>query len=130
MAEPSNAASAVQTSAVLVATAVQVLGPIIGPYVVIVIGAAGGGILSLTTAESISRVAGFKIMLRAMLAGVGLSSAFSWALANMVPVSWGATPEVLLFAVSFSIGFSADKLGALRDKLLAKFSPTDKAPKQ
>lgn len=125
MPAPTNPASAVATSAVLVATAVQVLGPIIGPYVVIVIGAAGGGVLSLTTAESLSRIAGFKIMVRAMLAGVGLSSALSWAIANMVPNSWAATPEVLLFAVSFSIGFSADKLGVIRDKIVARFSNSE-----
>lgn len=129
MTEPVNtAASAVATSAVLVATAVQVLGPIIGPYVVIAIGAAAGGMLSLTTAESPSRWAGFKMMLRALLSGVGLSSAISWALANMAPASWGATPEVLLFGVAFTIGFSADKLGAIRDFLLSKYSKTE-APK-
>ncbi len=126
----SSTSQAVSTSAVLVATAVQVLGPIIGPYVVILIGAAGGGMLSLTTAESMTRRAGFKIMLRAMLSGVGLSSAISWALANLAPVSWAATPEVLLFAVSFSIGFSADKLGVIRDKLMAKISSSAEAPKQ
>lgn len=125
-----SATQAVGTSAVLVATAVQVLGPIIGPYVVILIGAAGGGMLSLTTAESLTRRAGFKIMARAMLSGVGLSSAISWALANAAPASWAATPEVLLFAVSFSIGFSADKLGVIRDRFLAMFGPSEKAPKQ
>jgi hypothetical protein len=123
-----QAAQVTATSAVLVATAVQVLGPIIGPYVVIVIGAVGGGMLSLTTAETLTRRTGFKIMARAVLAGAGLSSAVAWALANMMPASWGATPEVLLFAVSFSVGFSADKLGVIRDKVLSKLNPLE--PKQ
>lgn len=109
------------TSAVLVATAVTALGPVVGPYVVILIGSVWGGTLAVTTTQDIGRRDGLKIVLRAVLMGGGFSAVISWALSNWLPSSWTSSPDILLFPVAVFTGWSADKLGTVRDRLLGKF---------
>lgn len=109
------------TSAVLVATAVTALGPVVGPYVVILIGSVWGGTLAITTTKDISRREGALILVRAILMGVGFSSVISWAISNWLPASWAANSDTLLLPVAVFTGWSADKMGLVRDRLLGKF---------
>lgn len=111
------------TDTALLALAVAALGPVLGPYVVILIGSVWGGVIALTTAQTGNRVDGLKFMLRAVLTGMGLTTTAAWAAAHMLPTSWGATPEILLFAVAVLIGWSTDKLGPVRDRLLGLIAP-------
>lgn len=115
------------SAAVLAVTAVSTLGPFLGPYVVIAIGAVWGGAIAVTTAETATRAQGWRIMLKAFLMGTAFTSAASWMLANWLPASWHASPELFLFGVATFIGWSSDKLGALRDRILNRISP--EAPK-
>lgn len=115
------------TGAVFVTTAVAALGPLVGPYVVVLIGSVWGGILAVSTTEGIDRRLGFKIMLRAIIMGVGFSTMLAWCISNWLPASWSANPDILLFPVAVFTGWSTDKLGTLRDRWFGKFTP--EAPK-
>jgi len=124
----SDTTQQVSTAAILVTAAAAALGPVVGPYVVIAIGGVWGGVLSLTTAESMTRRQGVLILLRSFIASVGFTSLVSWAIAKATPAGWGATPETMLFAVAVFIGWSADRLKGWRDRLIAKFAPEQPKP--
>lgn len=108
-------------NAILVASAVTALGPVVGPYVVILIGSVWGGTLAVTTSKDITRREGVIILARSILTGVGFSSVISWAISNWLPAGWTPTSDTLLFPVAVFTGWSADKLGLVRDRLLGKF---------
>lgn len=84
----------------LAAIAIALLGPMAGPYVLIVFAAMSGALWPLSVADTASRASGAWLLLRCTLTAVALTS----ALAALVQHQW-QIPAIEAFApVAFFIG--------------------------
>ena len=84
----------------LVALAVALLGPLAGPYTLIVFAALAGSLWPLSQAETPSRRAGLWLMLRCAVTAIVLTGVVSaW-----VSRQWGWQPDETMGPVAFVIG--------------------------
>lgn len=104
----------------LAVVAVAMMGPMAGPYVLIVFAALSGALWPLSLAETASRIAGAWLILRCTLTAVALTS----ALAALVQHQWQIPAVETLAPVAFFIGALAKSLQALAGRAGA-----DKEPK-
>lgn len=84
----------------LAAVAIALLGPMAGPYALIVFAALAGALWPLSASETISKSAGAKLLLRCTLTAVALTSALALALQN----HWQIPAVEALSPVAFMIG--------------------------
>ena len=97
MAEPLSSAAG---SASLAVVAVALLGPLAGPYVVIVFAALAGSLWPLSASSTKTRSAGAWLVLRCTTLAVVLTSGISEYLAN----AYGVAPGNTLAPVALAIG--------------------------
>lgn len=84
----------------LAAVAIALLGPMAGPYALIVFAALAGALWPLSASETISKAAGAKLLLRCTLTAVALTSALALAMQRHLEI-----PAVeALSPVAFLIG--------------------------
>lgn len=103
------------------------LGPIIGQYAIILGMALLGTLVALAEREPlVEPVSTWKSLwtaLKFIFRGVALSAAFcSMATAfaiHMVPDSYGITPYAVMSTVAFSIGWTTDRWGSIKDNMIA-----------
>ena len=84
----------------LAAVAIALLGPMAGPYALIVFAALAGALWPLSASETISKAAGAKLLLRCTLTAVALTS----ALALVLQSKWQIPATEALSPVAFVIG--------------------------
>lgn len=84
----------------LAAVSIALLGPMAGPYALIVFAALAGALWPLSAAEAVGRVAGAKLLLRCTLTAVALTS----ALAMVLQSKWQIPATEALSPVAFLIG--------------------------
>lgn len=113
MAEPTMPASVG-----IVTIAVALLGPMAGPYAVIVLSALAGALWALAAAPTDGRRAGALLMLRLVLTAVVLTGGVAWAL----EAQYGWPAHQLLAPVAFATGMGGDRWRALVDVLVAAVS--------
>jgi hypothetical protein len=110
MAEPT-----VPASVGIVTLAVALLGPMAGPYAVIVLSALAGALWALAAAPTESRRAGAWLVLRLVLTAVVLAGGVAWGLESQ----YGWPAHQLLAPVAFATGMGGDRWRALVDVLVA-----------
>lgn len=116
----------------LAAAAIALLGPMAGPYALIVFAAMSGALWPLSIAETASRAPGAWLLLRCTLTAVALTS----ALAALIQRQWQIPAIEALAPVAFFIGALGNGwrpvFGALAKSLqaLAGRAGADKEPKQ
>lgn len=96
MPEPTSTSAGVS----LAVLAVALLGPMAGPYALIVFAALAGALWPLSGAETMTRAAGAWLLLRCTLTAVVLTSALSLALQSY----WAIPAHEALAPVAFAIG--------------------------
>ncbi|GAA4425757.1 hypothetical protein [Acidovorax lacteus] len=84
----------------LAAVSIALLGPLAGPYVVIVFAALAGALWPLSAAETMGRAAGAWLLLRCTLTAVVLTGALSVWLQSY----WAVSATDALAPVAFAIG--------------------------
>lgn len=89
-----------QTGPGLAALFVAFLGPLAGPYALIVFAALAGSLWPLSSADAMTRTAGAWLMLRCTLTAVVLTS----VVANMVQTKYGVQASEAFAPVAFIIG--------------------------
>ncbi len=95
MAEP-NSATAVGVSAFGVAAISAVLGPVVGPWAMVLVGAFLGAVWAVADADTATVRAGVPVFLRGFIA----ATLFTGALAVIAAPHLGAAAEILLFPLS------------------------------
>ena len=93
------------TGAVIVGAAAAALGPILGPYVVVIVCALGGSFVAVTAAPA---SASLWPGLLAMLRGVIVASIATGMLAQLAASTTGMVLGDLLAPVAFAIGWRTD----------------------
>lgn len=88
------------------------LGPIIGPYALIVFGAVVGSLLAMSRTPTATRMDGFKFVLIGVLVALVITGAAIWAVEKYM----GVPANIALLPLSFLIGASRNSLLALIDK--------------
>lgn len=96
MLEPTSSSAGLSLAAV----AIALLGPMAGPYLVIVFAAMGGALWPLSVADTASRAAGAWLLLRCTLTALALTS----ALAALAEQQWQIPAIESLAPVAFFIG--------------------------
>ncbi|CAN7411550.1 hypothetical protein LJR074_002606 [Acidovorax sp. LjRoot74] len=84
----------------LAAVSIALLGPMAGPYALIVFAALAGALWPLSAADTMTRAAGAWLLLRCTLTAVVLTSALSLVLQNQ----WQIPANEALAPVAFAIG--------------------------
>ncbi len=84
----------------LAAVSIALLGPMAGPYALIVFAALAGALWPLSAADTMTRAAGAWLLLRCTLTAVVLTSALSLLLQNQ----WQIPANEALAPVAFAIG--------------------------
>ena len=84
----------------LAAVSIALLGPMAGPYALIVFAALAGALWPLSAADTMTRSAGAWLLLRCTLTAVVLTSALSLVLQNQ----WQIPANEALAPVAFAIG--------------------------
>ena len=84
----------------LAAVSIALLGPMAGPYALIVFAALAGALWPLSAADTMTRSAGFWLMLRCTLTAGALTSALSLLLQSQ----WQIPANEALAPVAFAIG--------------------------
>lgn len=98
----------------LVATLAAALGPLAGEWLVVLAFGFLGSCLALTEADTGSRRAGLLHLLRGVLMAMCFTSLLAWLAAPRL----GASFDIVLPATAALLGWSHDKVGALRDWVL------------
>lgn len=93
----------------LIVVAVAMLGPMAGPYAVIVLSALAGALWALGSAPTPSRLAGGLLLLRLVLTAVVLTGGSAWALETQ----YGWPAQQLLAPLAFGVGMGGDRWRAL-----------------
>lgn len=99
----------------IVAIGVALLGPMAGPYAVIVLAALAGSLWALAQAPTATRSAGALLLLRLVLSAVVLTSGVAWWLEAQY--QWPA--HHVLAPVAFVIGMGGDRWRKLADAIVA-----------
>lgn len=89
----------------IVAIGVALLGPMAGPYAVIVLAALAGALWALAQAPTATRAAGAMLLLRLVLTAVVMTSGVAWLLESQY--AWPA--HQMLAPVAFLIGMGGDR---------------------
>lgn len=84
----------------LAAVSIALLGPMAGPYALVVFAALAGALWPLSAAETMTRKASFWLLLRCTLTAVALTSAMSLVLQSQ----WQIPANEALAPVAFAIG--------------------------
>ena len=84
----------------LAAVSIALLGPMAGPYALIVFAALAGALWPLSASETISKAAGAKLLLRCTLTAVALT----YAMALVLQSQWQIPAVEALSPVAFMIG--------------------------
>lgn len=100
----------------LIGLAIAVLGPLAGPYAVIVLSALAGALWALASTPTPSRLAGGLLLMRLVLTAVVLTGGGAWALST----HYGWSARELLAPLAFVIGMGGNGWMALRAILLAQ----------
>ncbi len=117
------------SGASLAALAIALLGPMAGPYALIVFAALAGALWPLSAASTMSRVSGAWLLLRCTLTAVALTSALSLVLQSQ----WQIPARESLAPVAFVIGALGngwrplfDAVGAALQAVLIRFTGSNK----
>ena len=117
------------SGASLAALAIALLGPMAGPYALIVFAALAGALWPLSAASTMSRVSGAWLLLRCTLTAVALTSALSLVLQSQ----WQVPARESLAPVAFVIGALGngwrplfDAVGAALQAVLIRFTGSNK----
>lgn len=117
----------------LVAISVALLGPMAGPYALIVFAALAGALWPLSAATTMSRAAGAWLLLRCTLTAVALTEVVSL----VVQTHWAIPAKESLSPVAFFIGALGngwrpvfDGVGAAISGLLGMLATRNGGPKQ
>lgn len=109
MAEPTSTVAGVKAS--VTGGLVVMLGPVLGPWVTVVLAAFIGSLWTIGRVETPSRLTAALLLGRVVLTALVLTGAIAASLAHAL--SWSF--DHLLPAVAFSIGALGDKIHSLRD---------------
>lgn len=104
MAEP-----APSVAFIVVSAAVAVLGPVLGPFALLLFGAIGGAFLALSAAGTMTRLQGVWYVVTAVVVSLGLSGLCVWLLERHTSIPG----NLALIPVAFVIAAARDHLGAL-----------------
>ena len=102
----------------LITLAVAVFGPQAGPYIVIVLGALGGGLWALSSATLETRMQGAWLMLRCLVTAIVLTAMIAGLLGPWLGI---ATLETYA-AVAFCIGALGNKWIEIIDSIKTRMS--------
>lgn len=102
----------------IVALGVALLGPMAGPYAVIVLAALAGALWALAQTPTANRSSGALLLLRLVLSAVVLTSGVAWFLEAQY--AWPA--HHVLAPVAFAIGMGGDRWRVLVDVIVAAVS--------
>jgi len=127
MAEPSTSSILIGTGVSSVAT--YLLGPVLGNYAVIFGMGLMGTLVALTdedfhvNGEPVKLAAGlwkaFKFIFRGMALSVAFASLGAYFVIELLPKNYELTPFAVLGSVAFTIGWTSNKMSALKDKLVS-----------
>lgn len=117
---------AVVTGTVASSATTLLLSPVIGQYAIILGMALLGTLVALAERDPVPTGSVFNTMwtaIKFIFRGVALSSAFcsmvTIAVIHALPDSYGITPYAALSTVAFSIGWTTDRWGAIKDGLIS-----------
>jgi hypothetical protein len=99
----------------IVTVAVALLGPLAGPYAVIVLSALAGALWALSAAPTANRADGAWLVLRLVLSATMLTGGVAWWLERTY--DWPV--HQVLAPVAFGIGMGGNRWRALSDRILA-----------
>lgn len=108
MAEP-NTGAFVATGVIL-----AVLGPVLGPALLITFGAVAGSLLAMSKAETLTRWEAVRFLLVGVFIALAITSAVAWALERYL----GVPTNVALMPVAAIIGAARNALLQVMDKLV------------
>lgn len=98
---------------VVTGTLTAALGPILGPYALIVFGAVVGSLLAMSRTPTLSRMDGLKFIGIGVLVALVITGFCVWALEKYL----GIPGNIALMPLSFVIGASRNSLLGLIDKM-------------
>lgn len=104
MTEPTTTTAA--GGSLLLAALTASLGPLLGPWTLILVGGFIGSFLAVTALETVTLGRAVLVLLR----GVGMSGLFSGAAVVLVAPHVGASVDLLLLPVAGVIGWQQDRL--------------------
>jgi hypothetical protein len=90
------------------------LGPVLGPALLITFGAVAGSLLAMSKAETLTRWEAFKFMLVGVLVALAITGSAAWALERW----FGIPTNVALMPVAAIIGAARNALLQVMDKLV------------
>lgn len=99
----------------LITVGIAVLGPLAGPYAVIVLSALAGALWALAATATASRAEGGMFLVRLVLTAVVLTSSCCWAL----EYQYGWPAHQMLAPLAFLVGLGGERWRALGDVLLS-----------
>lgn len=108
MAEP-NTGAFVATGVIL-----AVLGPVLGPALLITFGAVAGSLLAMSKAETLTRWEAVRFLLVGVFIALAITSAVAWALERYL----GVPTNVALMPVAAIIGAARNALLQVMDRLV------------
>lgn len=104
MTEPTSTTAA--GGSLLLAALTASLGPLLGQWMLILVGGFVGSFLAVTAAETVTLSRAVVVLLR----GVGMSSLFSGVAVTLAAPHLGASVDLLLLPVAGAIGWQQDRL--------------------
>lgn len=134
MAEPNLTAGLVGTG--LATGLVVLLGPVLGEYAIILFTGLLGTLIALSDAKSPSFARSLIFVFRGLCFSFVFTSILTAILVQFLPKSFGITYYALMGCVSFTIGWTSNRWGALKTaiieetaKRVAKILGSDTPPK-
>lgn len=116
MTEPTTTTAA--GGSLLLGALTASLGPLLGPWLLILVGGFVGSFLAVTSIETVTLGRAMVLLLR----GVGMSALFSGLAVVLVAPQVGASVDLLLLPVAGLIGWQQDRLLSL---VLSQFGKRD-----
>ena len=109
--------------------ATYLLGPAVGEYAVILGMGLVGTLVALTDEDFHNSEAptlswasviwkAFRFIFRGMALSLAFAGILAYPIADLLPKSYGMTPYAVLSSVAFTIGWTSNKWGSLREKIV------------
>ena len=114
MTDPTTATAAAGAS--FTGGMIILLGPVIGPWVAVILASFAGGMWAIGKADTETRLNAFVMLVRIVMTALVLTGAVATLAADYLQ----SLGEHILPAVAFSIGLVGDKFGLLREVAFKK----------
>lgn len=125
MAEPTS--TAIVVGAGISAAATYLLGPLVGEFAIILGMGLLGTLVSLIDNDELTKSESthssvwmaIKIIFRGMVLSFVFAEILDQVVSSVIPKTYGLTPYALLSVVSFVIGWTNNKWGVIKDKVVS-----------